>query len=44
MPPATPQLPTTGSESGRIAILGLAALGLGLTLLGLRRRSRPVNS
>ncbi|MGZ4725020.1 MAG: LPXTG cell wall anchor domain-containing protein [Ilumatobacteraceae bacterium] len=44
VPPATPQLPTTGSESGRIAILGLAALGLGLTLLGLRRRSRPVNS
>ena len=38
------QLPTTGNESGRIAILGLALLGLGLTLMGLRRRSRPVSS
>lgn len=39
---AVAQLPATGYESGRIAIVGLAMFGLGLTLLGLRRRSRPV--
>jgi LPXTG-motif cell wall-anchored protein len=45
VPPATAvRLPATGTESGRIAILGLAMFGLGLTLLGLRRRSRPVSS
>ncbi len=45
VPPATVvQLPATGSESGRIVILGLAMFGLGLTLIGLRRRSRPVSS
>lgn len=41
--PADVQLPATGYASGRIAILGLAMFGLGLTLIGLRRRSRPVN-
>ena len=43
-PTAVVQLPTTGYASGRIAILGLAMFGLGLTLMGLRRRSRPVSS
>ncbi|MEP7115750.1 MAG: hypothetical protein ABI862_20970 [Ilumatobacteraceae bacterium] len=36
-------LPATGYASGRIAILGLAMLCLGLTLIGVRRRSRPVS-
>ena len=42
--PNTVQLPRTGDESGRIVILGLAMFGLGLTLIGLARRSRPVSS
>jgi LPXTG-motif cell wall-anchored protein len=40
---ATVQLPATGYASDTIAILGLAMFGLGLTLLALQRRSRPVN-
>jgi LPXTG-motif cell wall-anchored protein len=35
-------LPATGDESGRIAIIGLALIGFGLTLMGLRRRSRVI--
>ena len=42
--PTDRQLPATGHESGRIAILGLAMFGLGLTLMGLATRSRPVSS
>ena len=46
VPPATVvvQLPATGTDSGRLAILGLTLFGLGLTLMGLSRRSRPVSS
>jgi hypothetical protein len=40
---AVVQLPATGYASGRTAILALAMFGLGLTLIGLRRRSRPVS-
>jgi LPXTG-motif cell wall-anchored protein len=39
---AVAQLPSTGYASGTIAILGLAMFGLGLALLGIRRRSHPV--
>ena len=42
-PAAAVQLPATGYASETIAILGLAMFGLGLTLLGLHRRSRPVS-
>jgi LPXTG-motif cell wall-anchored protein len=42
-PTAAVQLPATGYASDTIAILGLAMFGLGLTLLGLHRRSRPVS-
>ncbi len=40
---AVVQLPATGYASGQITILAVAVFGLGLTLLGLRRRSRPVS-
>jgi LPXTG-motif cell wall-anchored protein len=40
---AVVQLPATGYAWGPTAILGLAMLGLGLALIGLRRRSRPVS-
>lgn len=38
------QLPRTGGDAARNVILGLAILGLGLTLMALARRSRPVRS
>jgi LPXTG-motif cell wall-anchored protein len=40
--PAADALPATGYASGTIAIIGLAMFVLGVSLLGLRRRSRPV--
>jgi LPXTG-motif cell wall-anchored protein len=40
---AVVQLPATGYASGQITILAVAMFGLGLTLMGLRRRSRPVS-
>ncbi len=42
--PTARQLPTTGTESGQLALLGVAILGLGLTLLGVARRYGPVGS
>jgi LPXTG-motif cell wall-anchored protein len=35
-------LPRTGNNSGPIVILGLFLLFVGLTLLGLSRRPRPL--
>jgi LPXTG-motif cell wall-anchored protein len=43
-PTTVAQLPASGHQSEGIAILGLAMFGLGLTLMGLARRSRPVSS
>ena len=37
------QLPATGNKWSRIAVLGLAVFGVGMTLMGLARRSRPVS-
>jgi hypothetical protein len=42
--PTVVPLPASGHQSEGIAILGLAMFGLGLTLMGLARRSRPVSS
>jgi LPXTG-motif cell wall-anchored protein len=42
--PTEAQLPATGNRSGPLALFGAAMLGVGLTLIGLAKRTRPVSS
>ena len=41
---STVVLPRTGSDPGRLAILGVTLLGIGLTLLALARRPRRASN
>lgn len=42
--PTARRLPTTGTESGQLALFGVAIFALGVTLLGVARRYGPVDS